>query len=329
MQNIQTEKNETLSLVIQIDGGIGRTICSVAALEFLAKQNPNRKLFILTSHADTFLGNPYIHRVYRLNNNDYLWDDVIKKGEFIYPEPYYNRLYYTQKHHLIQSFNYLLNGCEDFSLPQIYLTKDEIKWGENFIAARKKDSNKPVAILQPYGAAATFQENEFKDDTQRSLPPLQLDNLLQQLKNDCVFINACHISLNYPHVWQEQFTTRQLFSLIRACDFLLTVDSFASHAGAAFNKKGVLLLGGTYKENVGYSHYKVINRKGFPQGYMPNRFGSFIEKQNIGAMDFSEDEILVIVNEVRSLISELQKPQKSQTECCKANEKCTKKSKKK
>lgn len=286
-------------LVIQIDGGIGRIICATPAIEKLAKRT-ERKIILLTSCPDVFRENPYVHKAYNLSS-DYLWEDVIRHGEFLFPEPYYSHLYYNQKHHLIQAFNYILNDkCEDFSFPHLYLNRDEQKWGEEFIQARKDDSaGKPVGILQCFGAGASLNCGDFKDDTQRSLPPDRVDFLLKQLEKDCIFINASHLPLRYDHVWQQTFTTRQLFSLIKACDFLVGVDSFASHAGAAFGRKGILFLGATYGQNVGYPNYKMVYRDGYPKAYFPNRFGGSIEKQNEGALDFSDAELTEIADVVR------------------------------
>lgn len=283
------------NLIVQIDGGIGRVICSTPAIETLAKNNPDRKIIIITTHPYVFYNNPFVWKVYGLDH-DYLWEDVIQTGEFINPEPYHNHLYYTQKHHLIQSFNYLINKDDSMVSPSLYLTDQELAWGTEFIDTRKKEKGKPIGILQCFGMGVT---DNFLDDTHRSLSPECIERLIS-LFDQCIFINASHINLDYANVWQQQFTTRQLFSLVAACDFVLTIDSFISHVGACFNKKGVLLLGGTYKENVGYSHYNTIQREGYPKSYFPNRFSGFIN-QNKDAMNFSADEI----EEIHSALSKL------------------------
>ncbi len=290
-----------LPLVVQIDGGIGRTICTIPALKRLSERFPNRKLIILTGHTSIFENIPFIHRVYKLDN-DYLWDDVIKTGEFLYPEPYYNYLYYTQEHHLIQSFNFLLNG-EDTLLPsELFLTKEERSWGEQFISERKKElGNKSIAVLQMFGAGGCFVDNDFLDATNRSVHPENVEKLVEGLKNDLAFINASHIPISSPYVWQQDFSIRQLFSIIKACDMLLTIDSLSSHVGAVWGKPGVLLLGGTFQENVGYTHYTTIQRSEYPRLYFPNRFGGKFELQDNRTMQFTDTEIDNIIAAVLSV----------------------------
>jgi hypothetical protein len=145
--------------VVQIDGGIGRVLCSVPAVEKLSK---TRDVIVITSHPEIFWHNPYIYKVYGLGR-EYIWDDVIKNGEFLYPEPYYNYKYYTQEHHLIQSFDMLLNGgTGKFYTPKIYLTRDEIIWASEFIKLRRVDSGKNrVAMLQCFGSSAKIVDGNL------------------------------------------------------------------------------------------------------------------------------------------------------------------------
>lgn len=287
-------------IVIQIDGGIGRLICATPAIELLSKIHCERRIIVLASHPHVFLENPHIYKTYGLQS-DYLWEDVIKHGEFRYPEPYHNYQYYTQKHHLIQTFNLLLTGQDDFILPKIYLTQAEKAWGEDFIQTRKKEFDRPVVLLQHAGAGASQDaDGKLVDDTYRSLPNDQLNYLLNNL-TEFTFINASHIPIQRDNVWNQEFTLRQLFSLAHACDLFVGVDSFASHATAAFDKKGVLILGGTFKENVGYPNFETFYKKGYPKAYHPNRFSGYLPKQNEGAMRYSEEEMVEIVNAIKNL----------------------------
>ena len=296
-------RNKELSIIIQVDGGIGRVICSIPAIERLAQREPDRKIIIITTHPDVFKENPSIHRVYNLTSN-YLWDDVIKHGEFVYTEPYYNYLYYTQKHHLIQAFDLLINGSEELETPTLYLTKEEVKWGEKLIEDIRKDHNKPVGVLQCFGAGAFIDgDKEFKDESCRSLFPNQVEMLMDELTDAAIFVNASHIPIDFTNVWQQQFTMRQLFSVIKASDFVVTVDSFSSHVGACFQKPGILILGATHKENVAYPHYQLIQRQGYPKGYSPNRFGGEIERHDDRAMCFSEEELKDLAKDISDLIT--------------------------
>jgi len=293
---------KNIPIILQLDGGIGRVLCATPAIKRLAERT-GQKLNIITGHPDALHENPHVHKIYNLDHA-YLWEDVVRHGEFINPEPYHNHLYYNQQHHLIQSFNYLINDkCEDFTPPLLYLSCEEKRWGEELVAARRADSGntKPIVVLQAFGASASYDvgTGEFKDNSYRSLPMDRTNFLLKQLENDCIFINASHIPLLQDNVWQQPFTLRQLFSVIAACDFVVSVDSFASHAGAAFGKSGILFIGGTYGQNVGYSNYIMIHRDDYPKAYFPNRFFGFVDKQNEGALDFSDTELIAIAQTIR------------------------------
>lgn len=270
--------------VVQVDGGIGRVLCSTHAIIQLAKR---QDVVVLTSCPEVFWNNPSVHKVYGLSNNDYLWDDVIRHGEFFYPEPYHNYKYYTQRHHLSQSFNFLLNGDEEFSEPKLFLTQEERLWASEFIEARRKDGKRPVAMLQWCGAGV--QSEDGRDPSYRSLSKDAVRQLVTQ--TEVTYINASHLSLEgQMNVWQQQFTLRQIFALTEQCDFVVTVDSCLSHIGAAFHRRGILILGGTYSQNVGYPNYRIVSRDNYPKAYHPNRFKGFIPDVNLGAMDFSKEE---------------------------------------
>lgn len=280
--------------VIQVDGGIGRVICSVPAIEKLAKTT-QRKVIVITSYPDVFLKNPNVHKVYNLNR-EYLWDDVIRHGEFLYPEPYFNHLYYDQQHHLMQNFNFLIHGeAGKVERANIYLTEEEKAWALGFVADRKKEFKKKIVLLQCFGSSARLEENRVIDPTHRSLNMTKVDQICKETNH--LYINVSHIPLNYSNVWQQDFTLRQLFALTSCCDFIVGIDSAVMHIGASFNKSGVIFFGSTYQANLSYPCFTNIQRKGYPKNYAPNRFSGFVDS-NERALDFTEDEMVEIVKEV-------------------------------
>lgn len=289
MQKEQEQKQEQKPYVVQIDGGIGRVICAIPALEKLSQK---KKVTVLTSYPEVFFKNPHVFKAYNLSR-EYLWDDVIKHGEFFYPEPYYNHLYYNQDHHLIQSFNLLLTGeAGDVTPSTLYLTEEEKEWATEFVATRKQETGKKIVLLQCFGSGARFKDDKISDSTHRSLSSEM--SMAICTRTDHTYINASHIKLNFPNVWQQDFTTRQLIALSSACDFIVGVDSAIMHMGAAFNKTGVIFFGSTFPQNLGYPCFKNIQRESYPKNYTPNRFSGFVD-ENSGALDFSEPELEGII----------------------------------
>lgn len=283
--------------IVQIDGGIGRCICATPALVNLSKK-VGHKLTLITPWKDVFINAPFVEKMYR-PDNDYLFDDVISKGKFYYPEPYHSDLYYTQKHHLVQSFNHLLNGIEKFEAPQLFLSYPEVKKGLDFCnQLREQNKTKLIIGIQFYGAGAVFDGTGIYDPTNRSLSP-EVQKLILEL--DATFINLSHISINHPKVYNQQFSMREIFQIVYSCDYIITIDSIISHVGRAFNRTGLLFLGPTYKENVGYDTYKIIQRKNYPKGYSCNRLNGGWE-DNEQAMDFDTKELEEIKKTLKEVI---------------------------
>jgi hypothetical protein len=286
--------------IINIDGGSGRCLAATAALETNFKDK-GEKVIVITPWVECFQNAPYIHKLYHSQQVPYLWDDVVKHGEYLSPEPYHSHYYYRQQYSLSQTFDHLINGSVSFQLPTIYLSPEEIKMGLEIVAEAKRLSGKGKAVaFQAFGAGANLQQNgTIVDPSNRSLTKGTVDKILNN--PDCVFINLSHIPMNHPFVWQQpELTIRKIMAIASACDFVVTIDSLLSHIGAAFQKPGVLMLGGTFKENVGNFNYTICQKEGFPKSYCPNRFHGFIDLNN-GAMDFSEDEEAYIIKTIGDL----------------------------
>jgi hypothetical protein len=307
---LDTELTRDLPIVLQIDGGMGRVVCSTPAIRRLKERFPERDITVITTCPDVFDRNPSVKKVYGFNSS-YLWEDVIRYGEFVYPEPYHDVWYYNQKRHLAESFNFLLNGEMTIDdTPHLYLNKREISWANNFIKERRKDTKDGqglVGVIQGFGAGANMSnhqcsdnrscgEFDLVDDSDRSFLMPQLMTLLDTItsKEDILFLNASHIPINHKRVWNDNLTTRQLMSLTHEADFVISIDSFIAHVAKAFNKKCYQFLGSTYRQNVSYTDFMVFQRGGFPRAYTPNRFNGIIEGQNAGAMEFPKDDMISI-----------------------------------
>lgn len=275
--------------IIQIDGGIGRVLCATGAITKFSKMH---ETIVITTYPEIFYNHPHIHKVYNLNR-EYLWDDVIRHGEFIYPEPYHNHLYYNQKHHLTQSFNYLLNSDESFAFPQVFLSKQEMTWAQQYIENIRMRTNCSYVLgYQPFGAGCVLNET-WNDPTNRSLTIDAARFLAENI--NVTLLNMSHVPIDLPNVWQGLFTTREYLALASQINAILTVDSFLSHAASAFGKTGLLMLGATQVQNVGYPNYRVCYRDGFPKSYNPNRFTGAVDRTK-NAMQYNGSELRTIVD---------------------------------
>jgi ADP-heptose:LPS heptosyltransferase len=291
--------SEVIRKVIQIDGGIGRVICATAAIKRMADYG--LKPIVIASHPEALWNNPHIHKLYGFNR-EYMWDDVIKRGDFVHPEPYHERLYYTQKEHLIHTFDRLINGNIGVPLkPLIFLTKEEETEAFNFIQHVKTQGDKKVAIaFQPFGSTAITAVDGVTDATNRSMTISGIKHLANSL-SDYALVNLSHIPIDLPNVFNSQLNLRQYIAAVKACDAVFAVDSCVSHIGAAFDKKGVLAMGGTYPENLGYPDYTILMKDEYPKTYFPNRFNGFVD-ENQGAMDYTNEELDEAIAALRACI---------------------------
>lgn len=287
-----------LDAVVQIDGGVGRCLCAVPAVEAMAKE---RQVTVISSHPEVFLHNPHIHKVYGLNR-EYLFDDVIQYGEFFYPEPYWDYNFYQNKKHMIQSFSSILKQEESGGKPNIYLSCNEKEEAKNYIGEIKRQIGKrKIIAFQPFGASLNFATGI--DPTNRSLPFNAVDFILSNLYEDCCFINFTSCEIKNPAMCVDQFPLRKLFALLPHCDYVITIDSFLCHAGYAMGVLGTQIFGGTSVLNFGYpDHYHTVCREGYPKSYMAFRMSGCLEK-NQGAMDFTEDELRSIIAEIKNRLA--------------------------
>ena len=84
--------------VFTLDGGAGRAITAIPALEKYAKAHPDEDWKIVIGGWDTlFFGNPLLQdRTYSMDVKG-LFENIIKDSQIIHPEPYTLWEYYNQK----------------------------------------------------------------------------------------------------------------------------------------------------------------------------------------------------------------------------------------
>lgn len=264
-----------LNKFIKISGGSGRVLCAIPAIEKLSKKC---NIIIQTTNPWVFENNPNITT--NLSYNIPAWHRYIKNSEYITPEPYHNHLYYTQKHHLIQSFDYLLNNETEMRIPKLYLTENEKIFGRETIERYKeKYECDKIVVLQPFGATT---DSKFNDSTGRSIPynfTLKLSKLLSS-HNILVLIMMDlkdeELS-NIPNVVSPMYTSRNWASLFNFVDYFIGCDSLGQHMARAFGIPGTIFLGQTYKENISYpDHFDIVQDERFPQEYYPFRIEEFL-----------------------------------------------------
>ena len=160
--------------VFHLDGGAGRVICAIPALEKYAKKNPDKDFNIIVGGWDTlFFGNRLLQeKTYSMDVKG-IFNLLIRDNDLVHPEPYLLWEYYNQKCSLIEGFDKIINETDDHSdlePPHLYLCKAEEKGAANMIATVESKQNKSTTIvIQPFGRSARVDNGDIIDDSTRSM----------------------------------------------------------------------------------------------------------------------------------------------------------------
>ena len=90
--------------IFYLDGGSGRVLCSLPALESYALTHYDFHIITSLKH-EFFVENPILEKYTHHVEEENLFDSIIKIGEVAKIEPYFRSEYYNQDCSLIQAFD--------------------------------------------------------------------------------------------------------------------------------------------------------------------------------------------------------------------------------
>ena len=147
---------------IFINGGAGRVVCSIPALEKFHEENPDDDfLVICEGGTEFFKGHPVLHAKAYDHWHKNLFEDKLKDMNMLSPEPYRVWEYYNQKCNLAQAYDIAINnkGIRDLPKPNILLSKQELMRGGQVIKEVKtKTEKEKVIVVQPFGRGIVEQD---------------------------------------------------------------------------------------------------------------------------------------------------------------------------
>ena len=261
------EKIKKLSKAFFINGGAGRVVCSIPALEKYAQYSGDEDFIIVSeSWQELYQGSaPLRDRVYSPNHKD-LFKDHLKDKEVVSPEPYRLNAYFNQKANLCQAFDIIINELDyipedlENKIPHLELSKVEQITGHNIVNEVKEVTNcDRVVVFQPFGQSVQVEGKFIFDTSGRSFELTNVIDVIGKLKEN----NYGVIVMSQVEIpgWQEMGIAmpRNLnlmgwAGVINAADYFLGCDSVGQHLSVATQSKGTVVLGATYPENVSYSN---------------------------------------------------------------------------
>ena len=288
-----------------IDGGAGRAITAIPALEKYVRNNPNQDVKIVIFGWDNLLwGNKLLQDITYGADTKGLFDNVIKDADVIVsPEPYRVPGYFKQQLTLAQAFDKEINNTDDhsdISVPKLYNCKAEEKNAANVIADVKKMQKKQKTIvIQPYGRSARVDRGDIIDDSSRGLDSRTYIKLAKKLSTKYNLILFAEKQFHLPEdtfTFKMEADLRTWSAIIEASDYFVGCDSVGQHMARAFNKPGTVILGSTFAINVTYPDwFNIIEKEGMEKKYSPIRIcgldNHLADRYNDQLMDFDDKEI--------------------------------------
>ena len=323
-----------------INGGAGRVICSIPALEKYAETHDD---FIIVAEGgmNFYKGHPVLHKhAYDIWHKG-LFEDKIKHRDCVTPEPYRVWEYYNQKCSLTQAYDILINGLEEsreLPKPTINLSKMEVIAGYNVVQEVKAVTGlDKTVVIQPFGRGVEQLGDFVADGSSRSMSLVNTVEVINQLKKDYAVIVMSEI--HFPVEENEEKTKykiarpeiqdmRHWAAVIDVADHFIGCDSMGQHIARALDKTATVVVGSTFPINISYPDHKDFDIIDIGEGrrkYSPIRISQeeHIERFNDQAMEMDKDQIKSIVDSVRKRLGKSKKftgtytpVQQQQQSCC-------------
>lgn len=300
-----------------INGGAGRVLCAIPALELYEVDHPDEKfLIICEGGTDFFKAHPKLHSRTYDHWHKNLFHDKLIDMDIVSPEPYRVWEYYNQKCSLAQAFDIAINnkGIRDLPHPTLKLTQDEITNGKAGIKdVISKTGKTKTVVFQPFGRGVTMKGDIITDPSGRSFEIGNVINIINKLQKSFSVIVMTELPLNFqtlgckdPVATPSNIPLRQWAGIIKAADVLLSCDSVAQHIAYALQKPAVAVMGSTFPINVSYVDKELIKVLDMGEGvriYSPIRIApdEYADMNNDGIMAMNGKVEDIIVNAVQEM----------------------------
>ena len=246
-------KTKQTTLLLHINGGLGKCIMATAVLESYKKANPDHQIIVVSGFPEVFVNNPAVDRNFSFNT-PYLWQDYYSQPDvrISAEDPYFTQAWIkNEKKHLIDIWCDMLGVPSTQKHPMLYFSGPEV---DELNAIVKVD--KPLLVVQATGgvnaAARAWTRN----------PPLpEFDEYLKQYSETHFVLHLAVPEtplLNNVHQRVDNLNRRQAMALIRYAHSFVGIDSFGMHARASSFQSGPTTIFFPLEESVkrlGYNKF--------------------------------------------------------------------------
>lgn len=298
-----------------INGGAGRVLCSIPALEKYAEQHDDF-IIVCEGGMDLYKGHPKLHaRAYDVWHKN-LFQDKLIHMDIVSPEPYRVWEYYNQQCNLSQAFDIEINkaGIRELPKPTLRLSSEEVIVGRTTVnEVREKTGKEKVVVFQPFGRGVQITDNNIYDPSGRSFEYVNVVNLIKELQKKYAVMLMAEAQFDFeaegctsPVAQPNGASLRQWAGVIESADYFLGCDSVGQHIAYALNKPATVVVGSTYGENVSYPTYEKFDVLDMGEGlrkYSPIRItpDEEVDRNNDGIMAMNDKIEEVIIKSVDKL----------------------------
>ena len=317
------------SKVFFINGGAGRVVASIPALEKYAETHDDF-IIVCEGGMNFYRGHPVLHKYAYDNWHKGLFEDKIKDRDCITPEPYRQWHYYNQKCSLSQAFDIEINGLDEpreLPAPNITLAKGEGIQGMQLVdEAISTTGKEKVIVIQPFGRGIMDTGGYMFDPTSRCFNLSDISTIINNLKKDyCVIVMS-----EFPFQTEEGESKdayivpniediRIWASIIDRADHFLGCDSVGQHIAKAVGSTVTAVIGSTYPINISYPNdpkFDIIDLGEDRRTFSPIRLTmeDYQDIQNDECMSMTEKDISAVIKSCRDKLGKSVKKKVVQAE---------------
>jgi hypothetical protein len=304
-----------------INGGAGRVIASIPALEKFAEENPkNNFIIVCEGGMDFYKGHPVLHdKAYDVWHKNLFQEKLINR-DIVSPEPYRIWEYFNQQCNISQAFDLEINkkGLRSLPSPTLKLSQEEIILGQLTVnEVKDKLKKEKVIVFQPFGRTLQNKSNVLYDSSGRSFEYANVLNIIKKLQKKYAVILMSEVQFEFekegvkdPVAQPVNTSLRQWAGIIKSADHFVGCDSVGQHIAYSLGKTATVVLGSTYAVNVSYPDHNKFDILDMGEGlrkYSPIRLvpDEVIDRNNDGIMSMNdkiEDVIVESVNKMTNLL---------------------------
>lgn len=245
-----------MNIIVQIVGGIGKTIAFTAVAKAIKQHYPDSNLIVFTESPSILKNNPNVYKA--LSNhkyNHFFYKQYIqdKDVKIFLAEPFLTSDVITEKKHLIESWCKLIDVPYNGEQPEMFLSEAEEEYYQPYY-----QTDKPLFVIQTNGGVLGPQEVGY--NWVRDLPENLVREIIEEYKE---YYSIVHIKRKDQITYQDTFecydNPRGVAILLSMSEKRLLIDSFAQHMAAALNLPSTVCWIGTNPISFGYEiHNNII-----------------------------------------------------------------------